>query len=214
MKKFLLISLIIALVLIVIGGAGLVYAKVRGIGNVTSVTINATQNGDKIVQPFGYGPGGMLGRNGNPYGPGGMMGGDENGYGPGGMMNKRGFNSDGMLDGYDGGITCTGKMKDYIISAFASAVGLTTEEVNTQLSNGQTLKQIAIAQGKAEADLPALASQVYRDALNKAVADGVITQAQADQMLTRMNNKPGLGFGFGFGLGNCRMWNGGKSQQP
>jgi hypothetical protein len=212
MKKFLLIGLIIALILIVVGGAGMVYAKVRGIGNVTAVTINTAQNGDKIVQQFGYGPGGMLGRNGNRYGPGGMMGGDKNGYGPGGMMGERGFNSGGMMHGYDAGITCTAKMKDYMISAFASAVGLTTDEVNTRLTNGETLQAIALAQGKTEADLPALWTQVCQDALNKAVADGVITQAQADLMLQHMKNYSGPGFGPGFGFNNCPMMDGDEVQ--
>jgi hypothetical protein len=204
MKKSLLIGLIIAVVLIIVGGAGIVYAHVRGIGNVTAVSINTTQNGDKIIQPFEYGPGDMLSRNEQRYGPGGMMGGNEYGYGPGGMMR-----------GYGESIICgSGKMKDYIISAFASAVGLTVDELNTRLSNGESFKQIAIAQGKAEADLPTLATQVRKDALDKAVADGVITQAQADQMLKRMNNNPGLGIGSGFGLDTCPIWNNDESQQP
>ena len=200
MKKFLLIGLIVAGVLIIVGGAGLVYARVRGIDNNTVATINTTQNWDEIVQPFGYGDGGMMGRNGNRNGPGGMMGGDEFGYGSGGMMHGRGED-----------LTCgVGKMKDYMISAFASAVGLSVDEVNTRLTNGETFKQIAIAQGKAEADLPALASQVRKDALDKAVADGVITQTQADTMLERMNNNSGQGFN----LDNCPMWENNEVQQP
>jgi hypothetical protein len=202
MKKFLIIGLIIAGVLIIVGGAGMVYARVHGIGNVTAVTINTNQNGDKVVQPFDYGPGGMMDGNGNRYGSGGMMG-------------EHGFNSGGMMREFGKGLTCgAGKMKDYLISAFASAVGLTVDEVNTRLSNGETFEQIAIAQGKAKADLPALASQVRKDALDKAVADGVITQAQADTMLQRMNAAPGLGIGSGFGLGNCPMWDNNESQQP
>ena len=93
-----------------------------------------------------------------------------------------------------------------MISAFASAVGLTVDEVNTRLTNGETLDQIAIAQGKTQADLPALVTQVRQDALNAAVAAGVITQAQADVMLQRMNTYTGQGFGPGFGA--CPMWDG------
>jgi hypothetical protein len=104
----------------------------------------------------------------------------------------------------------SGVMHDYMISAFASAVGLTVDEVNTLLAKGETPAQIAIAQGKTEADLPALWTQVRKDALNKAVADGVITQAQADLMLGRMNNYPGSGFGPGFG--DCPMWDGDETQ--
>jgi hypothetical protein len=197
MKKFLIIGLIVALVLIIVGGAGIVYARVRGVATNTAVTVNTTQNGDKIIRQFGYGPGGMIGG----YGPGGMMG--ERGFGPG-MMGRRGT---GIARG-------SGIMHDYMISAFASAVGLTVEQVDTRLANGETLKQIAIAQGTAEADLPALATKVRQAALDKAVANGIITQAQADLMLERMNNSSGQGFGPGLGLDNCPMWDGDESPQP
>jgi hypothetical protein len=46
--------------------------------------------------------------------------------------------------------------------------------------------------------------------LDKAVADGVITQAQANLMLERMKNCSGKDFG----LGGCSMWNGDETQQP
>lgn len=224
MKKFLLIGLLVAFVLIIVGGAGVVYARIRGTDNITAVTLNTAQaqNGEKIIQQFGYGPGGMMGGNRNGYGPGGMMGGNRNGYGPGGMMGGnsdgygpgtmmggRGFGSGGMMGGRGQSI-----MRDYMISAFADAVGLTVDQVNTRISNGETFKEIAIAQGKTEADLPALISQVRQAALDKAVADGVITKAQADLMLERMNNYSGEGFGPGFGFGDCPMLDGDEVQQP
>jgi len=206
MKKFLIIGLIVALVLIIVGGAGVVYARVRGVANNTAVIVTTTQNGDKIIRQFGYAPGGMMGGYGNGYGPGGMMG----DYGPGGMMGERGNRyGHGMMGGRGMVIARgVGIMHDYMISAFASTVGLTVEEVDTRLANGETLKQIAIAQGTTEADLPALASKVRQVALDKAVADGVITQAQADLMLERMNNDAGQGFD----LDNCPMWDGDEIQ--
>jgi hypothetical protein len=211
MKKFLIIGLIIALALIVIGGAGVVFAQVQGNAEGNAVTVSTIQNGDNIVQPFGEGRGGMMGGNEQGYGPGGMMGGNEQGYGPGGMMggNEQGYGPGGMMGGRGMG-QYAGVMHDYMISAFASAVGLTVDEVNTRLSNGETLAQIAIAQGKTEADLPALWTQVRQDALNNAVSDGVITQAQADVMLQHMNNYAGPGFGPGFG--DCPMLDGNETQ--
>jgi hypothetical protein len=222
MKRFLIIGLIVALALIVIGGAGVVYAQVSGnVENQSSIDTN-TQNGDQFVQPFGYGPGGMMGEYGNQsglgqggmmgrneqgYGPGGMMGRNENGYGPGGIMGE--YGRGGMMNGSGMG-QYAGVMHEYMISAFASAVGLTVDGVNTRITNGETPKQIAIAQGKTEADLPALWLQIRQDALNKAVSDGVITQAQADVMLQHMNNYAGPGFGAGFG--DCPMWDGDEAQ--
>jgi hypothetical protein len=242
MKKFLLIGLIVGLTLIIVGGAGVVFAQGRGVDNAASLTVTTAQNGDEIVQQFGYGPGGpqggngtivvpggqpnggtiqigpggMMGRNEYGYGPGGMMGGngrggmmggDEQGYGPGGMMGGKGRG--GMMGGLGIGENA-GVMHDYMLSAFASAVGLTVDEVNTRLTNGETMAQIAIAQGKTEADLPTLWSQVRQAALDKAVADGVITQAQADIMLEHMNNYSGTGFGPGFG--DCPMMDGDEVQ--
>ncbi len=91
MKRFLLIGLLIAFILIIVGGAGVVYARMRGVDNITAVTVNTTQNGEKIIQQFGYGPGGMMGQNTNRNGLGGMMGGNWDDYGPGGMMGGDGF---------------------------------------------------------------------------------------------------------------------------
>lgn len=244
MKKFLLIGLIVALVLIFIGGAGVVYARATGYENGMALTVTKSQNGNTILRQFyngedgttingdgicpegtqgecvySYGPGGMMQgcRNGsmlgdyrNGYGPGGMMGGRGNGYGPGGMMggNGKGFGR-GMMAGLGMGI-----MHDYMISAFASAVDLTVDELNTRLKNGETIQEIALAQGKTEADLPALWSQVRQAALDQAVAAGVITQAQADNMLKRMNENNGQGFGPGFEMGDCPMFDGDEAQQP
>jgi hypothetical protein len=191
MKKLLIIGSIVALVMILVGGAGLVFAKVQDGNNTTIVTQTNRPNGGKQV-PFGYGPGGMMNGYGYRNGPGGMMG----GYGPGGMMGGRGFrNGEGF-----------GIMHDYMISAFASAVGLSVDEVNTRLANGATLTQIANAQGFTGDKLTQLITQVRKSALDQAVAAGLITQAQADRMLERMNDYSGPGFGPGFGT--CPMWDG------
>jgi hypothetical protein len=222
MKRFLIIGLIVGLVLVIVGGVGVVFAQVQGNAGNNVVTITTSQNGGKSIQQYsgpqsrdgiivvpggqgidkgiliGPGRGGMMGRNEQGYGPGGMMGRNENGYGPGGMMGGRGMGE------------YRGVMHEYMISAFASAVGLTVDEVNTRLANHETPAQIAIAQGKSEADLPALWQQVRQDAVNKAVAAGVITQAQADVMLQHMNNYAGSGIGPGFG--NCPMWDGDEAQ--
>jgi hypothetical protein len=220
MKKFLLIGLIVGLVLVLVGGVGVVFAQVRGSAQTTAITVTTGQNGAKIIQQFGSGPGTQNRGNRIQFGPGGMMGqfgyqagpkGNGNGYGPGGMMG--GYGPGYMMGGRG---EFKGFMHDYMISAFANAVGLTVEDVNTRLSNGESPQQIAIAQGKTEADLPALWTQVHQDALNAAVADGVITQAQADLMLEHMEEYSGSGFGPGFGpgfsFGNCPMWDGDEVQ--
>jgi hypothetical protein len=208
MKKFLIIGLIIALVLILVGGAGVVYARVRGLDNNAAVTVTTVQNGNKVVRQFEYGPGGMMGQYGDGYGPGGMMG----GYGPGQRVGPRAFGP-GMMGGRGLQIgRGAGIMHDYMISAFAKAIGLTVEDVDTRLANGETPKEIALAQGTSEADFPALVTKVRQAALDQAMADGAITQAQADLMLEHMNEYSGPGFGPGFGLNGCPMWDGDEVQ--
>jgi hypothetical protein len=183
MKRFLLIGLIIAVVLILVGGAGVVYARVNNLGNNATVKVITPQNGNQNPQPFNYGPGGRM----HEYGFGGMMGGRGPNLGRG-----------------------TGLLHDYVVSAFAKPVGLTVDQVNTRLSNGETLTQIATAEGFTGDKLTQLVQQVWQSAVNQAVTDGVITQNQADRILQRLNNYPGGGFGpgFGFGGGNCPMWDG------
>ena len=189
MKRFLLIGLIVALVLIIVGGVGVVYAQVRGTANNAVVTVIKPQVGDTIVRPFVFGPGGMMGGNEFGYGSGGMMGERGNDFGPG-MMGRLGRDI----------AQAKGVMHDYMISAFADAVGLTVDQVETRLANGETLKEIATAQGFTGEKLTTLADQVRKAALDKAVAEGVITQAQADRMSERMNNARGWDFG------DCPMW--------
>ncbi len=228
MKKILIIGLIVGLALVLVGGAGMVYAKASAAANLAGVTVSTSLNGDQIIRQYGPGinqngngviiqqrgqtgddgifinPGGMMGGYGYRTGPQGRPEGNGFGYGPGGMMGE--YGRGGMM----GALRGQGIMHDYMISAFASAVGLTVDEVNTRLSNGETPQEIALAQGKTAADLPALWQQVRQDALKAAVAAGVITQAQADVMLEHMNNYSGEGFGPGFG--NCPMWDGDEAQ--
>ena len=103
-----------------------------------------------------------------------------------------------------------GLLHEFMISAYADAVDLTAQEVETRLEAGETLKEIALAQGITEDEFPALVIQERQSALDAAVADGAITQAQADLMLEHMKNDMGQGFGPGFnqGLDGCPMLDG------
>jgi len=107
------------------------------------------------------------------------------GYGPGGMMGP------GGRGGY-------GSMHDYVEQALAAKLGLTEAQVEEQLTAGKSMYQIALDKGTAEADVPALLTEVHKTAFAKAVAEGVLTQAQADAMLQRMSAD-------GFNFANCPM---------
>jgi len=234
MKKALIIGLILALALIIVGGVGTVYAGVSGLNREVVRSELYSSRGGEIIRQFAV-PGGMMGEAyGNcqtddsgettcTYGRGGMMfgfgpggkAGDEV-YGFGGMMGERGFQQgSGMMGrrafGYGMmGERGEGPMHEYMISAFAEAIGLSTEDVETRHDNGETLPDIAIAEGIAEDDLPELFLQVREAALGAAVAEGVITQEQANLMLEHMQAFQGRGFGFG--SEGCPMWD--EQQAP
>lgn len=105
-----------------------------------------------------------------------------------------------------------GLLHDYMAAALADALSLTVDEVDARLTAGETMYAIALAEGIAVEDIPALLAKVRTEAVNAAVADGVITQAQADRMLARMarqgsgictmgGTRPQDGTGFGSGRG-------------
>ena len=96
-----------------------------------------------------------------------------------------------------------GWMHDYVEEALAAKLGLTEAQVEEKLASGQTMYQIALDAGIAEADIPALLTEVHTVAFDKAVTDGVVTREQADFMLQRMQTN-----GFGNGTGTCPMGNG------
>lgn len=73
------------------------------------------------------------------------------------------------------------------ISATASVTGLTTDEVLAQLQSGQSLAQIAESNGKTAEDVIAAARTQLEDLLDQAVADGRLTQAQADAKLANFD---------------------------
>jgi hypothetical protein len=95
------------------------------------------------------------------------------------------------------------------LTAAAEALGMTTDELSTELQNGKTLPDLADAAG---VDL-----QVVKDAINAAhaeelrqwigqsVTDGTMTQEKADWLLEGLDkgflDGPGFGFGFRHGPG-------------
>src|SRR4030042_3315392 len=99
MKKILIIGLIVALALIVVGGAGVAFARIRGTDNNAGLTLTRYAYGDEVVRLYSYGPGSMMrgyayencpGGGLQGYGPGRVMGGYAYGSCPGGMMGGRG----------------------------------------------------------------------------------------------------------------------------
>ena len=117
------------------------------------------------------------------------------GFGPGTMDGRGGFG--GMMGGNRTDVE--GPLHAYMIAAFAEALGLTPEELETRRDGGETLWQIAEAQGISSEDFATLWTDARTAALEQAVSDGVIAQEQADWMIQRMAQRQAAGFGPGSG---------------
>lgn len=129
------------------------------------------------------------------------------------------------------GMAGDGDLHTYKLAAFAEKIGLSVDEVTALVEAGTRPHQIALDNGIAEADLPTFMQEVHQAALEAAVADGVLTQEQADLMSQRMQSRgmgdgtcdydgerplDGSGFGGrGGGMGGGRGHGGGfMNQQP
>ena len=119
------------------------------------------------------------------------------GYGNG-MISGRG-NYAGMRGEYITGEE--GPHHDDMIEAFAEAIGLSIEEVETRLASGETMWQIVESEGVLMEEFGEIMSQVHSDFIQQALDDGTLTQEQADFMAQR-GSQHGAG-GFGQGFGDC-----------
>jgi len=98
----------------------------------------------------------------------------------------------------------TGSLHDYMEKALAEKLGVPLTTIETQFDAGKSLYQIALDNGIAQADLPAVMLEVRNTAIKAALSDKVISQAQADRML--QSGGRGMGQGMmrsGTGVGPC-----------
>ncbi len=135
--------------------------------------------------PWGY-PG-MMGNWATPQAYGPAAGGYVRMGGPGTHMQ----NGAAMMAGVDVNamhtwMTDTGGMHTVVWASLAETLGLSRDELSAQLTAGQTLAQIAEAQGVSQEELTTTLQAAMTEGLQQAVADGALTQAQADQMTAWM----------------------------
>ena len=109
----------------------------------------------------------------------GMM----NGQGArGGMMNSQGIRGNTAGIGQNAAGTQDGLMHDAMIAVYAEKLGITVEDLNTRLANGETMAQIASSKGLTADQFSALMIDARNQAIDLAVTNGTLTQAQADWM--------------------------------
>jgi len=107
-----------------------------------------------------------------------------------------------------------GPLHDYMVKALAEALGMDAAKLETRLDGGETAYQIALAQGIAEKDIPALLTAAHAKVLDEAVKAGLVTQEQANWMKSRgVSRWGGMGSGACNGLGGSQMHGGRRWQQ-
>ena len=77
------------------------------------------------------------------------------------------------------------------LDAAAGYIGVTEAQLRTQLENGKSLAQVAKDHGKSADGLVAALVADAKQKLDNAVSAKRITQAQADEMLTRLTQRIG-----------------------
>jgi hypothetical protein len=75
------------------------------------------------------------------------------------------------------------------LDAAASYLGLTEDQLRTQLQSGKTLADVARAQGKSVDGLIDALVAAAKQHLDEAVADGRLTKAQEDQILSDLKQR-------------------------
>ena len=76
-------------------------------------------------------------------------------------------------------------------AAIAEALGISVEELEAALAAGETPATLALALGVDYAEVQAAMDAVYAAAVAQAVADGLITQEQADWLLSHQGGQNG-----------------------
>jgi hypothetical protein len=105
-------------------------------------------------------------------------------------------------------------MHDDMLVAFAEALGMSVDALEARLEAGETMADIALSEGMSQEAFFTLMQEARADALAQAVADGLISQEQADWMLDRMGGFGRSGAGPMGGLGEFRGPRGGGRWQP
>jgi len=82
-----------------------------------------------------------------------------------------------------------GVLHDYSVKALAEALGITAEDLQTRLTAGEKMFDIAKSKGWTLQDFQSKMPDIMSKALDLAVADGKITKEQADLMRQRQQNR-------------------------
>ncbi len=105
-----------------------------------------------------------------------------------------------------------GLMHTYMVDGLAQALGVSSQDLQTRINNGETPYQILQSMGKSATEISTILTQAHKYALDKAVSAGTLTQAQADWMDQHMDQMWQNGFGPGYA--GCPGWNAQATPAP
>ncbi|GAB4505049.1 MAG: hypothetical protein Fur0043_20440 [Anaerolineales bacterium] len=106
----------------------------------------------------------------------------------------------------------SGLLHEYMVKAMAEAVGLSVNEFESRQAAGETFYQIALSKGFTAEEIPALMLDARARALAAAVADGLISQEQAEWMNSHGFGRGGMMGVYG-GNGTCPLFGATASAQ-
>ena len=109
----------------------------------------------------------------------------------GGRGGRDGFGQAGGNLAQVSPINLDGVLHDELIASFAAALELPESEIESRLADGETLSEIALSTGLTQDDFFTLMDKVHGEVINQAVKDGLLTEEQADWMLSRSNRRLG-----------------------
>ena len=88
-----------------------------------------------------------------------------------------------------------GILHDYLIAAYAEKLNIPVADLEARLDQGETLSEIAVSTGLTLDQFRTLMVEVRSQAIDQAVADGTLTQEQADWMKQHGAGQMGNGRG-------------------
>ena len=94
-----------------------------------------------------------------------------------------------------------GVLHDYIIANLAAELGITVEELESRLAGGETFMEIALSLGFDFETAREMMANAREAAIEQALADGVITEEEAEFYRSRGTGGPSGGKGAGGGKG-------------
>jgi hypothetical protein len=108
--------------------------------------------------------------------------------GNGGPNGPRGGNGDGTGIPLERNINLDGVLDDVMASYIADGLGITVDELKDREAAGESLVEIGLSLGFDQQTIFDLHTDARIYALTQAVEDGLISQADADWLISRLDN--------------------------